>query len=273
MPALLDKFQSLKLDSLDLISESDRLFVAQTQQEYLGLLDNLNQWKEVLEKHGAVIQGTDYYQVGDDFGVEKDTKHKLSPNTWYKSLLFSNAFGLHYIKNEFEHARYTRKEVLVDYFKKKYYLDFQSDISILYEIDTPAQVIDYILHMVGSTSFGDAGLQQMFTSFKRDFTDACLIGKTITFPEVWFSRETSPTYSPENHNAKILLLALSYFESGKNEVLGSLDSFLEGVQVGERCAYQGEKFSGLKCFKNRKLELYFHDSIAAEAFYNLFHLN
>jgi hypothetical protein len=279
MSLLLEKFQSLEVKSLDLISESDRLFIAKTEDEYHKLLDNLNQWKEVLEKYGVSIPGSDYCRlVKDDFGlpcVERDTKKgKVSAYAWYESSMFSNAFGLKYINLEFEYARYKRNDVLIEYFKRKYHLSFISDSSHIHELQTPERVLEYIFHMVGSSSLADAGLQQLFKSLSAYFNDGILTGTKISFKEVFLSeRLESSLYSSDSYGAKKLLYALSYFENGRHEVLPSLKSFFDSLQVGVKCMYQGDKFKGMKYYKNRKCELHFLDATTARDFFNLFRLN
>ena len=273
--SVLQKFESLTLDPSEMISAVDREFIVKTEQEYELLMSNLTQWKAVLEENATKIPGTDFYQMLDEssnYRVEKDFMNSKS-TPWYKFNMFTPAYGLSYLNSTIDFARVRLNHEIIEYFQEKYRLTFTVHNAIVCELETTDRVLEYILHAIGGTSFTDAAHQQILKAIQGDFKDGVLSGNKISFPNVWLPEDGCNFHSNGiSHRLKSFICGLSYFESGQMEPPESLKEFFSSNRVSIKSEYAGEKFTGLKHFKNGKCELYFADSAAAADFYAMFKL-
>ena len=290
---LLEKFDAIEVKLEDQIATEDHEFCQNEQLLYDKTIKQLND-TELFCRTKLLAEPNDSISLEESENAQKDFSSTLYPfimrsNTSSDSEKFYNSyhFGWAYPIRDIWRLKVELRSKFIDrikdYYIKKYHLELPGDLdSFIKKLGmdvTWLQIINLIKDgMGGILDFKGSAIQQKVEEFQKNFMwrKPILNGDIIELPDyIYWGRESSFNYFGHSDKEALLLdTAISIFELEEVKT-----DYAIMYLKGQKCKFQwetvlnGEKIEAFRCFKNRKVQLKFKDSMLAAQFINRFALN
>jgi len=282
---ILEKFDTVTVDSFSALPAEDRYFVDRTVLQYNECVDNLSSWREALTETSGRIgdnpflkltkKQRNFHNGGDHyFSIERDYETDHSEINWTRRSLFSPAFSLLYIEEKLAKLPTERNEIILAYFNTKYTLSISLSDTKIGNVALD-DLIDLIISENGGRGFEDAGKENIIKYFAHSsFKKGEINSNKISFAHVYFT-EYGRYFSNSSPNRTALIKALSLFETGSITSMTSVGDFLSDLTAGrlyEPSSTDIKRFKGIRLYKNYKCELFFDTHGSASEFYEMFRI-
>jgi hypothetical protein len=282
---LLDKFNNVTVDPRSLVGQEDQQAILKIESRYQQLRENLEAWKYHLNELATKIPHSyDYYSMKTNERWDRSKYFSinivdLESNDWASRLMFSPAYSLIYIEETLQKIRLERNKALITYFSERYHLSFTINDKEDDSFQNVSDVIDFLVIKNDGRGFTEAGIMNVIDKLKKLFWKPTLAKDKIVFPKSCIHDTYRPQIDVHSNAVKALANALILFETGElNKEHQGISSFLRDynnpIQIGTMAKCESSlRFTGLRLYKNKRLELFFCDQDTAKDFYNMFKLD
>lgn len=276
MNTLLSLFESVQVESTDVVSKEDIEFCEKTHNEHDAVLESLSAWEAGLENLAKTLPQVDGYEITGRSKTYVYNGKSLSQSSLMDQFGFTHLYGIAYIQNTRRELKEKYKKDIVSYFNKRYNLSI--DANSLPDKDTLhwRQIVDRIVTITGG-SLVSSGIEKMHADFTNQFLfredrRPVLKNDVITIAYMNFSYNCYGPVDDISSQEAALIRALHYFEFSAPKASLALRKHFATEKVGEFVAApEGyKKYAGFRYFKKRRLDLKFKNSAFASEFYKLF---